>query len=281
MELNQHNEADGQQLAAQLPFPPGMIWLVGAGPGDPGLMTLHGVSALQRADHVVHDSLIDARILDWCRPQTCIESAGKRGGRPSPKQRDISLRLIELSKARQRVVRLKGGDPFVFGRGGEEALVLAGAGVPIRITPGITSGIGALTYAGIPLTHRDSNHSVTFLTGHDQTGEAARGVDWNAIARGSELLVLFMAMRNIAELSAKLLAGGRSPNDSVAVISNATMPAQRTLITTLGKAVSDIEASRMTAPAIICIGRNVKLRDAILLATHIERHQGGRAVAAV
>ena len=263
-----------------LVFPPGMIWLVGAGPGDPGLMTLHGVSALERADHVIHDSLIDLRILDWCRPHTPIESAGKRGGRPSPKQRDITLRLIELARAGKRVVRLKGGDPFVFGRGGEEALALARAGVMIRITPGITAGIGALTYAGIPLTHRDSNHSVTFLTGHDQGGQAAEGVDWSAIARGSELLVMFMAMRNIDELASRLIASGRAVGDPVAVISNATMADQRTLISTLGSVAADIREAAMTAPAVICIGPNVRLREAILLATQLDRSSGGKAMVA-
>ena len=123
-------------------FAPGWVWLVGAGPGDPGLITLHALNALRQADHVVYDALVDSRILQWVKPGAEIEYAGKRGGKPSPKQRDISLRLVELARAGKRVLRLKGGDPFVFGRGGEEALTLINAGIPIRIVPGISAGIG-------------------------------------------------------------------------------------------------------------------------------------------
>ena len=145
-------------------FQPGWVWLAGAGPGDPGLVTLHVLNALQQADVVIYDALIDSRILDWVRPGATIEYAGKRGGKPSPKQRDISIRLIELAQQGMRVLRLKGGDPFVFGRGGEEAQTLVQANIPLRILPGISAGIGGLAYAGIPVTHRDVNQSVTFVT---------------------------------------------------------------------------------------------------------------------
>lgn len=138
-------------------FEAGWVWLAGAGPGDPGLVTLHVLNALNQADIVIYDALIDQRVLDWVRPGTEIEYAGKRGGKPSPKQRDISIRLIELARQGRKVLRLKGGDPFVFGRGGEEAQTLIQAEIPLRILPGISAGIGGLAYAGIPVTHRDVN----------------------------------------------------------------------------------------------------------------------------
>jgi uroporphyrin-III C-methyltransferase len=147
------------------PVEKGWVWLVGAGPGDPGLLTVLALAALQQADVVVYDALVDESILKLARPGATIEYAGKRGGRPSPRQRDISLRLIELARAGKRVVRLKGGDPFMFGRGGEEALALVEARIPFRVVPGVTSGTGGLAYAGIPATHRDVNHAVTFVTG--------------------------------------------------------------------------------------------------------------------
>ena len=149
----------------------GWVWLVGAGPGDPGLLTLHALNALRQADHVVYDALVDETVLEFANPRATLEYAGKRGGKPSPKQRDISSRLVELARAGKRVLRLKGGDPFVFGRGGEEALALVEAGIPFRIVPGVTAGIGGLGYAGIPVTHRDVNHAVTFVTGHMAGGE--------------------------------------------------------------------------------------------------------------
>ena len=150
---------------------PGWVWLVGAGPGDPGLLTLHGLNALRQADVVVYDALVEEKLLGWAAPGADLIFAGKRGGKPSPKQKDISLTLVELAKAGRRVLRLKGGDPFVFGRGGEEAQTLVQHGVPIRIVPGISAGIGGLAYAGVPVTHRDVNQAVTFLTGHSVTGE--------------------------------------------------------------------------------------------------------------
>src|SRR5881397_49850 len=145
---------------------PRHVWLAGAGPGDPGLLTLDALAGLSQADVVVHDALVDRRVLALAGAQARLEFAGKRGGRPSAEQGDISNRLIELARAGKRVLRLKGGDPCVFGRGGEEALALKAAGVPFRIIPGVTAGIGGLAYAGIPVTHRDTNSAVTFLTGH-------------------------------------------------------------------------------------------------------------------
>src|SRR5438034_1066250 len=212
----------------QLPeFRPGSVWLVGAGPGDPGLLSALALHALDHADIVVYDALVDPRILALARPGATLDYAGKRGGRPSPSQPDISARLIELARAGKRVLRLKGGDPCVFGRGGEEALALAEAGIPFRIVPGITAGIGGLAYAGIPVTHRDVNSAVTFLTGHSSDGAVPHGVDWEAIARGSPVIVLYMGLNHLARIAARLIAAGRKPEEPVAIVSKATTPGQR------------------------------------------------------
>ncbi|MEM7508390.1 MAG: uroporphyrinogen-III C-methyltransferase [Pseudomonadota bacterium] len=242
---------------------PGWVWLVGAGPGDPGLITLHALNALRQADHVVYDALVDKRILDWVRPGAEIDYAGKRGGKPSPKQRDISLRLIELARAGKRVLRLKGGDPFVFGRGGEEAQSLVGAGVPIRIVPGISAGIGGLAYAGIPVTHRDVNQTVTFLTGHDQSGDAPGAIDWQALAKSSPVIVSYMAMKTLPKITARLIEAGRNPSEPVAIVQNATTPGMRVLETTLGSAVEDLAEAGLAPPAIVCIGEVVRMRQCL------------------
>lgn len=242
---------------------PGWVWLVGAGPGDPGLMTLHGLNALRQADVVVYDALVDTRILDWVSPGTVVEYAGKRGGKPSPKQRDISLRLVDLAREGKRVLRLKGGDPFVFGRGGEEAQTLVSAGIPIRIVPGVSAGIGGLAYAGIPVTHRDVNQAVTFLTGHDQTGDAPGAIDWHALAKSSPVIVCYMAMKTLPKISAALIDAGRSPNEPVAVVCNATLPDMQVVETTLADAVRDVEVAGITPPAIVCIGEVVRMRQVL------------------
>ncbi len=241
---------------------PGWVWLCGAGPGDPGLLTLHAVNALRQADVVVYDALVEDRILDWA-PQAEHVYAGKRGGKPSAKQRDISLRLVDLARSGRKVLRLKGGDPFVFGRGGEEAQTLVQHGVPIRIIPGISAGIGGLAYAGIPVTHRDVNQSVTFVTGHDQSGAAPSSLNWRAIAEGAQVLVIYMGMKHAAQISASLIAAGRDPAEPVAGVTSATTPAQDVLETDLGRMAADIEASGMEPPAILCIGRSVLMRQVL------------------
>src|SRR5918997_2496097 len=208
------------------PFEPGWVWLVGAGPGDPGLLTLHAANALAQADVVVYDALVDERVLAFARAGALVEYAGKRGGKPSPKQRDISLKLIALARAGRRVCRLKGGDPFVFGRGGEEALALVEAGIPFRIVPGISAGIGGLAYAGIPVTHRDVNQSVTFVTGHDQTGQTPSSLDWGAIARASEVIVIYMGLKHAVQIAGALMAAGRGEAEPVAIVTDATTPRQ-------------------------------------------------------
>ena len=244
-------------------FEPGWVWLVGAGPGDPGLLTLHGLNALRQADVIIYDALVDKSILSWASANTEIEYAGKRGGKPSPLQRDISLRLIELTRQNKRVLRLKGGDPFVFGRGGEEAQTLVQAGVPLRIIPGISAGIGGLAYAGIPVTHRDVNQSVTFISGHDRTGNTPTAVNWQAIADGSQVIVLYMAIKNLPEICTKLIQAGRDKDEPVAVVSSATLPDMRVLETTLSRAATDVDEAGMGPPSIICIGRVALMRQCL------------------
>ncbi len=249
------------QLPAELPsFEPGWVWLAGAGPGDPGLLTLHALNGLRQADVVVYDALVDKSILSWAKPDAVLDYAGKRGGKPSPKQRDITLKLIDYAKAGKRVMRLKGGDPFVFGRGGEEALGLVGASVPFRIIPGITAGIGGLAYAGIPATHRDTNQAVTFLTGHDQSGLTPDAVNWDGIAKGSPVIVMYMAMKHLETISAKLMAGGRSVDEPVGIVCNASLASQTVLETTLGNCTADAQKAELSPPAIVCVGEVVRLR---------------------
>lgn len=244
-------------------FQPGWVWMVGGGPGDPGLITLHALNALKQADVIVYDALVNQAVLDWANPEALIEYAGKRGGKPSPQQRDISLRLIELAKEGKRVLRLKGGDPFVFGRGGEEAQTLVQAGIRLRVVPGISAGIGGLAYAGIPITHRDVNQSVTFLSGHDRTGAMPSAIDWQAVSRGSQVLVMYMAIKHMPDICTKLLNAGRDPNEPVAVVSNATNPDMEVLETTLCKATVDVNKSGIGAPAIVCIGQIVLMRQCL------------------
>ena len=251
------------QLARALNLPKfekGWVWLAGAGPGDPGLITALGLHAIQHADVILYDALVNPVLLKLARPGAELVYAGKRAGVKSCKQSDISRTLVALAKKKKRVLRLKGGDPFVFGRGGEEALALTRGGVPFRIVPGVTAGIGGLAYAGIPVTHRDTNHCVTFVTGHGSDGKLPK-LDWPALAKGSETLVLFMARKYASEIAAKLIAGGRQASEPAAIVSDATFEKQNVSVTRLDRLGEMAAAS--TAPAIIVIGENVRLRDGL------------------
>jgi uroporphyrin-III C-methyltransferase len=225
-------------------FEPGWVWLAGAGPGDPGLVTLHAANALAQADVIVYDALVDRRILDLARTGAVVEYAGKRGGKPSPRQRDISLRLVQLARDGKRVCRLKGGDPFVF-------------------IPGISAGIGGLAYAGIPVTHRDVNHAVTFLTGHDQSGLTPSSIDWQGVASGAPVIVMYMAIKHLKTIADELMAAGREADEPVAIISEATTEVQKVLETTLGEAAGAVEQSGLAPPALVVVGAVVKLRAAL------------------
>jgi uroporphyrin-III C-methyltransferase len=255
-------------------FPtPGMVVLAGAGPGDPGLLTIAAGKALETADAVVYDSLVSQEVIDLLADDCEKILAGKRGGRPSANQSDITTTLIKLAKAGRRVVRLKGGDPFIFGRGGEEAQKLAEAGVPFRIIPGLTSGIAGPAYAGIPVTHREVNANIAFITGHEampdnfldkpDINHSRTRLDWDAMAKAFPVVVLYMTMKNLAPVIKRFLTAGRSPDTPIAFIRWATTPRQQTMISTLGRAVADVEKHGLTPPTIVVIGEVVNLRDVL------------------
>jgi uroporphyrin-III C-methyltransferase len=198
--------------------------------------------------------------LSFAHPHAEVVYAGKRRGKQSAKQGDISNQLVALARRGKRVLRLKGGDPFVFGRGGEEALTLARASIPFRIVPGVTAGIGGLAYAGIPVTHRDTNHAVTFITGHGVDGNIP-ALDWDAVSKGSPTIVLYMALAHADEIAAKLMEAGRTANEPAAIVSDATSGKQNVHVTTLAELGQ--AAKQSDAPAILVIGENVKLREGL------------------
>src|SRR6516162_8995262 len=220
---------------------PGHVWLAGAGPGDPGLLTLDALAGLSQADVVVHDALVDRRVLALAGPQARLEFAGKRGGRPSATQADISRRIIELAKAGERVLRLKGGDPFVFGRGGEEAIALAAAGVPFRIVPGVTAGLAALAAASIPATLREVNRAVIFAAGH---GAEDDHFDWGPLARAGAPIVLYMVLHSLDRIAAALMRAGCDPESPAAVIAAATTSAERLLVSTLARVAQEARVQK-------------------------------------
>lgn len=255
------------QIDGMPEFAPGWVWLVGAGPGDPGLLTLHAVNALKQADKVVYDALVSEDILSLVRPDAELFYAGKRGGKPSWNQQDITDKLIELAKDGHRVLRLKGGDPFVFGRGGEEAQALVAADIPFRLIPGISAGVGGLAYAGIPATHRDVNHAVTFVTGHlagksSEEGEAEL-LDWASIAKAAPVIVIYMAMSRLAVIAELLLQAGRGADEPVAIVTHATTPRQRIATGRLAEAAKLAERHNLEPPSIIVIGEVVNLAETL------------------
>jgi uroporphyrin-III C-methyltransferase len=211
---------------------------------------------------IVHDALVDPRILALAQPMARLEFAGKRGGKPSATQADITHRLIALARAGLRVLRLKGGDPCIFGRGGEEALALAAAGIPFRIIPGITAGLAALTVASIPATLRGVNQALILVTGRSGQGEA--GIDWGTLAKLRQPIVLYMALHSLEPIASALMAGGMDPHMPVAVIASATLPEQRLLISELGRVADETRDVACEAPAIIVIGEIVRVREELL-----------------
>jgi uroporphyrin-III C-methyltransferase len=247
---------------------PGHVWLAGAGPGDPGLLTLHAASGLAQADVIVHDALVDARLLALGRRGASFESAGKRGGKPSSAQADITGRLIALAREGRRVLRLKGGDPCIFGRGGEEALALAAAGIPFRIIPGVTAGLAALTVASIPATLRGINQALILVTG--RPGEGEDTLDWAAIAATDQPIVLYMGLSNLGPIAASLMRGGLDPATPAAVIASATLPTERIMVSRLDRVAAEAGSLDFEGPAIIAIGEIVNVRARLLaLATRV------------
>ncbi|MBD2099031.1 uroporphyrinogen-III C-methyltransferase [Trichocoleus sp. FACHB-591] len=237
----------------------GKVYLVGAGPGDPGLLTVKGKTLLECADVVIYDALVSPQILDLINPHAEKINAGKRRGRHSLVQEETTQLLIEKAQTQAVIVRLKGGDPFVFGRGGEEMEDLIQAGVPVEVVPGVTSGIAAPAYAGIPLTHRSHSSSVTFVTGHESAGKYRPEVNWAALAHGSETIVVYMGIHNLPHILSELQAAGLGAETPIALIRWGTRPDQEELIGTFSTIVAQMEAAEFSAPAIAVIGSVVNL----------------------
>lgn len=242
---------------------PGDVWLAGAGPGDPGLLTLEVLGALAQADVIIHDALIEPEVLALARPGADLVFVGKRGGRPSARQAEITSMLVAEARAGRRVLRLKGGDPFVFGRGGEEAVALAEAHIPFRVLPGLTSGLAAMTAASIPATMRETNQAIILATGH--AADTSQAPDWAALARTGQPILLYMATRTLPAIVAALLEGGLPPATPAAVVVGATTPDQSVIVTRLD-ALAEMD---IPSPAIIGIGAIVAVRERLL--THAGR----------
>ena len=237
----------------------GKVYLVGAGPGDPGLMTIKGKGLLECADVVIYDALVSPAILAMINPQAEQINAGKRMGRHSLLQEETTQVLIEKAQHHPIVVRLKGGDPFIFGRGGEEMADLVNAGIPVEVVPGITSGIAAPAYAGIPLTHRLHSSSVIFVTGHESAGKYRPIVNWGAIAQGAETIVIYMGIHNLPYIVEQLSGAGLSLETPIALVRWGTRPDQEELIGELGTIVAQVEKTGFEAPAIAVIGSVVNM----------------------
>jgi uroporphyrinogen III methyltransferase/synthase len=242
---------------------PGVVYLVGAGPGDPGLMTARALELIGSADAVFHDRLIPPGALDGARPDAELTYIGKAPGKPSLPQGEINERLVEAARAGRSVVRLKGGDPFVFGRGGEEGEALRAAGVEFEVVPGVTAGVAASAYAGIPVTHRDDASAVAFVTGHEDPEKTETALDWEALARFPGTLVFYMGVRRLAANAAALIAAGRDPDEPAAAVERGTMAGQRTVAATLGTLGEAVEREGIGAPALIVVGRVVERREAL------------------
>ncbi|MGF1520750.1 MAG: uroporphyrinogen-III C-methyltransferase [Leptolyngbyaceae cyanobacterium] len=254
------SESTGQWEVNTLP---GKVYLVGAGPGDPGLFTLKGKALLEQADAVVYDALVSAPILAMVNPRAKLLSAGKRRGYHSLSQTDITQLLVEQAHQHSIVVRLKGGDPFVFGRGGEEMADLVAAGIAVEVVPGITAGVAVPAYAGIPVTHRQYNSSVIFVTGHEAAGKYRPQVNWQAIAQSSETIVVYMGIHNLPNIVKALTHAGLSWDTPIALIRWGTCPEQEELIATLATIEAEMLATGFTAPAIAVIGNVVKLHETL------------------
>ena len=237
----------------------GTVSLIGAGPGDPGLITVRGADALRAADVVLYDDLVSPRLLRLCRPGARLVPVGKRGGRPSPSQASIDARLVREARAGRDVARLKGGDPFVFGRGGEEALALRRTGVRFTIIPGVSSAVAAPAYAGIPVTHRGLASSVTMFTGHEDPAKGGSSLRWAGLAAG-DTLVCLMGVTSLPTVVGQLLRHGRAPHTPAAVVEWGTTPRQRTVTATLATIVSQARRARLAPPAVLIVGHVVSLR---------------------
>ena len=239
----------------------GRVSLVGAGPGDPGLLTIRGRTLLEQADVIYYDNLAAPAVLGYA-PRTVEKIyVGKKRADHAISQQELSNRLVAEANKGRRVVRLKGGDPYIFGRGGEEALAMVNAGIPFRIIPGISAGIGGLAYAGIPVTHRDTNSAVTFVTGHSANGPISESLNWQAIASGAPVLVFYMALKQLPTIARCLIDAGRRGDEAVAIVSRATTPEQIVIESTLSTCCKTADVIK--TPAIIVVGPVVRLRSVL------------------
>jgi uroporphyrinogen III methyltransferase / synthase len=243
---------------------PGKVYLVGAGPGDPGLITLRGKYLLERAEVLVYDYLASPKLLKYVPKSAKLIYAGKKGGtKHTHTQEEINQMLVDWALAGKTVVRLKGGDPFIFGRGGEELEELVKAGVPFEVVPGVTSATAAATYAGIPITHRGYTASVAFITGHEEPGKQNSNIDWAKLATGAGTLVIYMGIKNLPIIVDNLIQNGRDPKTPVAVVRWASTPEQHTVVATLETIVGKVEEEAIKPPALIIVGDVVSLRDTL------------------
>jgi uroporphyrinogen III methyltransferase / synthase len=241
----------------------GIVFLVGAGPGDPGLMTRRSLALIASADVVLYDRLIPPGALDGARADAELRYVGKDPGQPAVAQEEINRLLVELGLAGRRVVRLKGGDPFVFGRGGEEAEALAAAGVRFEVVPGVTAGVAAPAYAGIPVTHRDATSAVAFVTGHEDPSKDGSALDWEALARFPGTLVFYMGIKNLGLIAERLVGAGRPASEAAAVVARGTLPGQLTVSGTLAEIAARVDEARLRPPAITVVGPVAELRETL------------------
>jgi uroporphyrinogen III methyltransferase/synthase len=239
----------------------GFVSLIGAGPGDPGLITVKGMQRLQQADVVIYDYLANPELLGYCRADAEKIYVGKQAGRHTLSQDEINALLVEHGKAGKWVARLKGGDPYIFGRGGEEAEVLEQAGIAWEVIPGITAGVAAPAYAGIPVTHRNVASSVAFITGHEDPTKPETAIDWTHLATGVDTLVFYMGVGNLPEIAARLIENGRAAGTPVAVVRWGTKPEQETVTGTLQTIADDVAKAALKPPAITVVGDVVRLRE--------------------
>jgi uroporphyrinogen III methyltransferase / synthase len=252
----------------------GSVYLVGAGPGDPGLVTKRALDLVARADVIVYDRLVPTRLLDQTRANAELVYVGKRPGADSTSQAEINRLLVEQARRGKRVVRLKGGDPFVFGRGGEEAEALAEAGIRFEIVPGVTAGIAAPAYAGIPVTHRDAASAVAFVTGHEDPTKDDSAIDWRALAGFPGTLVFYMGVRNLGLLAERLIEQGRSPDEPAAVVERGSLPAQRTVTGPLSAIAEIAGAEGIRPPAVTVVGPVAALRERLAWLERAPLHGG-------